>query len=238
MASKFQNLKCNSDIHVNNTNFEVLVGEVIMWPHANNIPSGFLSCNGQTYNTTTYSELYSVIGSLYGSSLPNLNSGTDLILGNSNMSNNSTTLTSVSVNNPMTGGNNKFNTQDITDHTHTFSFVSNAVGYNYTATHSSTINNLKFNMIKRNFGNSANSTAHDDGGNRSITSAKSNHTHNVLYNGNSNFSTTTKLTATYSLPKYTTATYNISDYSGAAAANQSNYEAFKFNIHFIIYAGV
>ena len=106
MTSEFINLTCNDDVHVNNVGFDILVGEVIMWPHATNIPSGFLQCDGSTYNISTYSELYSVIGNLYGSNLPNLNSGTDLLLGNSNMSNNSTTLTAVSSNNPITGGDN------------------------------------------------------------------------------------------------------------------------------------
>lgn len=54
----------------------VPTGTILMWS-ANNVPSGFLLCNGQTVSATTFSALFAVIGTTYGGTstnfaLPNL----------------------------------------------------------------------------------------------------------------------------------------------------------------------
>lgn len=41
-------------------------GKIIVWA-SNNIPSGYLLCNGQAVSRETYHELYKVIGTTYGS---------------------------------------------------------------------------------------------------------------------------------------------------------------------------
>lgn len=243
MTSEFINLTCNDDVHVNNVGFDILVGEVIMWPHATNIPSGFLQCDGSTYNISTYSELYSVIGNLYGSNLPNLNSGTDLLLGNSNMSNNSTTLTAVSSNNPITGGDNTINSNVISDHSHTISFNSNSLGYNYKSSYD--INDesgLEFNMVKGNFGDSGGGDqnggtegSYDDGGNSKLTAASRVHNHDAYYNTSTSVTTVTRLNATFTLPTSTNANYTIADYN--SGSTQTDYNPLKFHVYFIIYAG-
>lgn len=53
------------------TNALVPVG-VIMPYAGTTAPSGWLMCNGTAYNTTTYAELYAVIGGTFGSNLPDL----------------------------------------------------------------------------------------------------------------------------------------------------------------------
>lgn len=44
----------------------VPIGGIIEWPVAT-IPTGFLLCNGQTVSRVTYANLYSVLGTMYGS---------------------------------------------------------------------------------------------------------------------------------------------------------------------------
>ena len=82
MASELNNLSLNGDIYIDKS-FDLVVGEVIMFPHDNysnnasasnsSQATSFLPCNGQSYNTSTYSDLYSIISTLHGSVLPNLN---------------------------------------------------------------------------------------------------------------------------------------------------------------------
>jgi hypothetical protein len=209
-----------------------------MWPHDSNIPNGFLVCDGSQYSTTTYSELYSVIGNLYGSNLPNLNSETDLMIGNSNMSNNSTTLTSASSSNPITGGNNTIKSDVISDHSHTISINSNSLGYNYKSKYNAVNNaDLEFNMVKGNFGFSNDSDAYDDGGSSSGTYARKVHNHIAYYDGVENVTTTTSINATYNFPSSTKANYTIADYS-SGAGTQNSYDPLKFHVCFIIYTGV
>jgi len=45
----------------------VLTGTIIPWS-ASSPPSGFLECNGQSLSTTTYADLFAVIGYTYGGS--------------------------------------------------------------------------------------------------------------------------------------------------------------------------
>lgn len=55
-----------------------MVGEIRLWAgDVNDTPDGWLPCQGQGLNSTTYSELYDVLGTMYGSAagnvyLPNL----------------------------------------------------------------------------------------------------------------------------------------------------------------------
>lgn len=51
----------------NNHPVDLLVGEIIIWPTNSNYPKGFLLCDGSSYSTTEYSELYAIIGTTYGS---------------------------------------------------------------------------------------------------------------------------------------------------------------------------
>lgn len=45
----------------------VPVGSLIAFPVGGNVPSGFLVCNGEAISRTTYSDLFAVIGTIYGS---------------------------------------------------------------------------------------------------------------------------------------------------------------------------
>lgn len=41
-------------------------GDIVMWAGPGTIPTGFFECNGQAVSRTTYSLLFSVIGTTYG----------------------------------------------------------------------------------------------------------------------------------------------------------------------------
>ena len=43
------------------------VGGILLWAAAASFPSGFLACNGQLISQTTYSGLYAILGTAYGS---------------------------------------------------------------------------------------------------------------------------------------------------------------------------
>ncbi len=48
------------------------VGEIVAWPH-DDVPDGFLDCNGQSVNAVTFSKLFAIIGYMYGGSGANFN---------------------------------------------------------------------------------------------------------------------------------------------------------------------
>ena len=50
----------------------ILTGEIKMWPTAS-APTGYILCNGASYNTTTYASLFAVIGYTFGGSAANFN---------------------------------------------------------------------------------------------------------------------------------------------------------------------
>ena len=68
-------LTISSDLSVNgifsnnggNKNFSGMTGEIRIWV-SNNPPTGWLLCDGSSYDTTTQSNLFDVIGYLYGGS--------------------------------------------------------------------------------------------------------------------------------------------------------------------------
>ena len=73
MTSTFNTITANSDIYNKyDTNIELIVGEIIMFPKVYNKSSlsnniELLLCNGGSYSTSDYSELYSIIGNNYDS---------------------------------------------------------------------------------------------------------------------------------------------------------------------------
>lgn len=50
---------------------ELPVGSIVMWSN-HSIPTGWFECNGASFNSSTYSALYSAIAGIYGSYLPDM----------------------------------------------------------------------------------------------------------------------------------------------------------------------
>lgn len=95
----------------------------------NNLPTGYLWCNGTAYDTTSYSRLFNVIGYTYGGSGSNFNvpdlrrkfllgAGTKNSM-NVDISLNGTTQTSI------VGGNSKITINQMASHKHGISFNTN-----------------------------------------------------------------------------------------------------------------
>lgn len=115
-----------------------MTGSILMWPGPSNVPSGYLICDGNSYNTTTYSNLFAVIGYRYGGSgiafnTPNLGGAGGTIgstpIGGTNMPSNTITVNNV---NTSAGGANILTNQNIV-HRHTFSRNGFLRGINGTA---------------------------------------------------------------------------------------------------------
>lgn len=48
--------------------FGVPVGTIVMWPRHTSLPNGYVPCDGRLLSKTTYNLLYSILGTVYGSS--------------------------------------------------------------------------------------------------------------------------------------------------------------------------
>lgn len=78
-----------------NTGYQIPVGGIIAWPSRNAVPTGWTECNGQFLSTTTYAELYAVLGTVYGSGtgtfkVPDLNG--KMIRGNTTVNDTGTNI--------------------------------------------------------------------------------------------------------------------------------------------------
>ena len=134
MSSSFDsNLNLVNLFYFNNHNnhpLDLLVGEIIIWPTNSNYPKGFLLCDGTSYSTTEYSELYAIIGTTYGSG-----SGTFKVPDISNKHIRSGTIQSNNIQVGGSGGNNTIVTNNLPSHTHNISNnVSNWTEYDVNTT--------------------------------------------------------------------------------------------------------
>ena len=195
----FQDISFGTLILNGNDASDYLIGEIIMWPNGQQVPDNFLSCDGRSLSQTTYSDLYSVIGTKYGGdatnfNLPNLNSSSvseanyTYLRGISNMSGETTINSFTYTDN--TFGNNQISINQVPSHKHNITNNLNSIRCDIDA---STINS----NTRNHFGTTANvdlkranvtDTVPDnfkeyDGGGNENTSQLS-HRHNILYNNN------------------------------------------------------
>ncbi|MBE6159928.1 MAG: hypothetical protein E7157_02650 [Lactobacillales bacterium] len=110
------------------------IGTILIYS-GKTIPSGYLECNGQAVSRTTYSKLYSVIGTTYGSgdgsttfNLPNL-SGRVAVGKGTGTDTNSTSKTFTQ---GLKGGeySHALSVAELPSHTHTYTGSANTVGNN------------------------------------------------------------------------------------------------------------
>jgi microcystin-dependent protein len=111
-----------------NTIFEALntstVGSILIWP-STTAPTDYLLCDGTSYSTSTYSTLYSAIGTTYGS-------GTDTF-NVPDFTNNSKTFMS-STYSDYTGGNNNLDLSQTQWATHNHTITTGNIDFTHTHT--------------------------------------------------------------------------------------------------------
>jgi microcystin-dependent protein len=109
-----------------NTIFEALntssVGSIVIWP-STTTPTNYLLCDGTSYSTSTYSTLYSAIGTTYGS-------GTDTFKV-PDFTNNSKTFMS-STYSDYTGGNNNLDLSSFDWATHNHTITTGNIDFAHT----------------------------------------------------------------------------------------------------------
>ena len=232
----FQDITLNSVFLDNNGN-DYLVGEIIMWPNATNIPYNCLNCDGSLLNKTTYSDLFDIIGIKYGEQdnkfkLPNLNnSGLDdsnslLIKGITNMSGTSS-VSSFQFYDNTNYGNNLININQIPSHDHNITNNKNVIEYNINLQNKNSF--YDGGEIK-----SANVTGiqdrHEDSGGANPSGAPDrNHTHNIGRNNTPN----AKLSvSSINLQDSVNIDYNISLDNNIAS--QVNYKPTHVKVNYLI----
>jgi microcystin-dependent protein len=111
-----------------NTIFEALntstVGSILIWP-TTTAPTNYLLCDGTSYSTSTYSSLYSAIGTAYGSSTGFFNVP--------DFTNNSKTFMS-STYSDYTGGNNSLDLSSFDWATHNHTIDTSTIDFTHTHT--------------------------------------------------------------------------------------------------------
>lgn len=246
-SSEFNSLTIKGPIYSYEQNTELVVGEVVMWPNqtvysyslypsSSTSASRFLPCNGDQYSTTIYSELYSVISTLHGNNLPELNnvssdssSNIFYLRGDSNMSNDSTTLNTTTSN--LNGGNNMFQLNNVANHNHTIDF-NQTMACNWTVNaglNSTTVNH----NLKTVGNNTSNSGVADDRYRNEATRSSISHQHNTTYNA-ADSTIEFNIGSTFTRPTNISSTIGIESYD---VATQSDYNPYAFNVHFAIYTG-
>ena len=195
-----------SSLIFNDNNNEYLVGEIIMWPHLINIPSTFLECNGQSLNRTTYSDLFNIIGTKYGSvdinhfNLPNLNnsglntSNQQIIRGITNM-NESSNVSSFTFYDNTNYGNNLISINQIPTHNHNINSRQN-ITYNISS--NSTVNSVENSSVQETRANASGEAVNTEntkqGGKSNVTPAAHNdHVHIITYEAATYNSKTTNI---------------------------------------------
>ncbi len=184
-----------SSLIFNDNNNEYLVGEIIMWPHLINIPSIFLECNGQSLNRTTYSELFNIVGTKYGSvdsnhfNLPNLNnsglntSNQQIIRGITNMNGSSNNVSSFTFYDNTNYGNNLISINQIPSHNHNINSKTD-ITYNISSnpTVNATINTSVQQTRANESGVSVNTANIKQGGSHvHAPAAHGDHVHSITY---------------------------------------------------------
>lgn len=127
-----------------------LIGEIKMYGGSGTLPTNYLWCNGTAIDRTTYSDLFQIIGTTYGSgngsttfNLPNLQQifpigptsmGGQMTIGYLNSDGTTNYLT--------TGGNQTMNSNQLAQHTHNFSAtITNNTSNFFSTLQNSDVNN-------------------------------------------------------------------------------------------------
>lgn len=144
-----------------------LTGTIYMYMGStSNIPSGYLLCDGSTTNRNTYNDLFTLIGTNYGSgdgsstfNLPDLRGRMCICTDNfANSVNDIPIYDSSNI-----GGNNTLNANQLASHTHTISFdgqtqyAINVSSRNNNVTANNNTNRTRMGNIVYQIGNSSNS---------------------------------------------------------------------------------
>jgi microcystin-dependent protein len=207
---------------------EYLIGEIIMWPKASNIPDGFISCDGRSLSETTYHKLFEVIGDKFGGSsgffnIPNLNvndtNAPEFIKGDPNMTNTTANriLNTNSAN--RSGGVNQIQNSILPRHQHhaNIDVTTSIINGSFNVQEA-------FNRINKT--EIAQGSVRD--GNQGYVKAYDiNHRHDVIYNGRY----TTSFVASYhniDRTNFTIGNNNSSEYNVKPASSL---------VHYIIYCG-
>ena len=169
-----------------------------------------------------------MISTLHGNNLPELNnvssgnsSNIFYLRGDSNMSNNSTTL-NTTINN-LNGGNNKFQLNNVVNHNHTIDF-------NQTMTCNWTVDvDLDTSAVSHNLKTVGNNTqSNGEWDDRYTNTAKRSavsHTHNTTYNSSPS-TVEFNIGSTFTRPTNISSTIGIQSYN---VASQSDYNPYAFN---------
>lgn len=219
----------------NNHPVDLLVGEIIIWPTNSNYPKGFLLCDGSSYSTTEYSELYAVISNTYGSG-----TGTFQVPDFRNKHIRAGNMQGT-IQFGDTGGNNTIKTDDIPLHKHNITYTES--NWIYNATHDINYQISPVNLFRAN--TTTNSQTQQDidvPGNESR--ALGSHFHNITYN-NSNISndrnnsgTITPLT---NISSYINSVSLQTQYSttntGSPFSGGSSYVPKSKKVYYLIYSG-
>jgi microcystin-dependent protein len=121
------NLTINGNLTVTGTSNIIPSGVIQMWA-TGTAPSGFLLCNGGSYSTSTYANLFTAIGYTFGGS-----SGTFLV---PNYQNYMPIGAGSSYALAATGGSTTISSSNLPSHTHSFSGTSGAMNSNQSHSHS------------------------------------------------------------------------------------------------------
>ena len=187
MTTTFQDVSFGTILMNGNHANDYLIGEIIMWPNNHNLPDNFLNCDGSTISSSTYGDLFNVIGTKYGGDsndfkLPNLNNY-HYVRGITNMSGQSTTGVFTYTSN--TFGNNKISSNQVPIHRHNISNnlgsiicnvsnINDAITRNYFGINTDVKRGNRTEPVPNNF-------TQNDGVGSFITPLKS-HRHNIYYN--------------------------------------------------------
>lgn len=235
MTSTFNTISANKDIYNKyDTNIELIIGEIIMFPKvynksnlSNNIE--LLLCNGSSYSTSDYPELYAVIANTYTTTstngmfnVPNMD---ERVIKCYDSTNDSSLTTKY-------GGNSTISTNQFT-HSHSLSYsasgtVSQTVRIDYSqVTFSRTWSDIE----------GTNSNRNGEGRYNDGNAARSGHSHNIIYS-DSTFNITPSFNAVAtSLSENTSVSINTTT-SGQNTSNQQSYIPKSSKIAFYIVAKI
>lgn len=216
-----------------NTGPQIPVGSVIAWLSTSSVPTGYLEANGQTVSRSTYSELFSVLGTTYGAgdgsttfALPDLN--TRHLKG-------TTTVGSVG----STTGADTFtlNTGQLPSHTHTMDHThtlahTHGIGHNHGITLNNQSSSHNHTMVA-NTANAVNQRA-NQGANEGTGG---NHTHGTANTGGHNHSVNAGNTTSTGTHNHDVGTA-INPGQFSFRSHGSNYDSFTNTNQRVFFAGL